>query len=115
MPRPIRGRPTITIIALAAFVVLLTAFVLIEQRVDQPLLPLHIVTDRARGGAYASILLAGGALFGVFIFLTYYLQQNLQAVAVDHRRRVSADDGADRLHVDLRRRPGSSPGPDPSR
>jgi EmrB/QacA subfamily drug resistance transporter len=67
----------VTIIALAASVVLLTTFVLIEQRSSHPLLPLHIITDRARGGAYASILLAGGALFGVFIFLTYFLQDNL--------------------------------------
>ncbi|MFZ0089012.1 MAG: MFS transporter [Solirubrobacteraceae bacterium] len=66
-----------TIIALAASVVLLTAFVLIERRHANPLLPLHIVWDRARGGAYASILLAGGGVFGVFLFLTYFMQQNL--------------------------------------
>ncbi len=42
-----------------------------------PLLPLHIVWDRARGGAYATIALAGSAVFAVFLFLTYYLQQNL--------------------------------------
>ena len=68
---------TVTIVALAASIILLCAFVFFEQRSDHPLLPLHIVTDRARGGAYLSILLAGGALFGVFIFLTYYLQDNL--------------------------------------
>src|SRR6201994_3741373 len=69
---------TTTIVAFVACVVLLLAFVLIERRVAHPLLPLHIVTDRARGGAYASILVAGGALFGVFIFLTYFLQDNLR-------------------------------------
>ncbi len=66
-----------TIISLAASVVLLTAFVLIERRTADPLLPLHIVTDRARGGAYASIALAGSGVFGVFLFLTYFMQQNL--------------------------------------
>ena len=66
-----------TIIALAASVVLLTAFVVIERRHPHPLLPLHIVWDRARGGAYASILLAGSGVFGVFLFLTYFMQQNL--------------------------------------
>jgi predicted MFS family arabinose efflux permease len=35
------------------------------------------VADRARGGAYLSILLAGAGVFAVFLFLTYYLQQNL--------------------------------------
>jgi EmrB/QacA subfamily drug resistance transporter len=68
---------TVTIVALIAGLVLLTAFVVIERRTDHPLLPLHVVWDRARGGAYASIALAGSGVFGVFLFLTYYLQQNL--------------------------------------
>jgi EmrB/QacA subfamily drug resistance transporter len=67
----------VTIIALAASVVLLTTFVLIERSTSDPLLPLHVVLDRARGGAYASIALAGSGVFGVFLFLTYYMQQNL--------------------------------------
>ena len=49
----------------------------LERRVSHPLLPLHIIWDRARGGAYATIALAGSAVFAVFLFLTYYLQQNL--------------------------------------
>ncbi len=67
----------ITIVALALSAVLLIAFVAVERRADHPLLPLHIVSDRARGGAYATIALAGSAVFAVFLFLTYYLQQNL--------------------------------------
>ena len=67
-----------TIIALVASPVLLTTFVVIESRVKDPLLPLHIVRDRARGGAYLSVLLAAAGLFGVFFFLTYYLQLNLR-------------------------------------
>ena len=35
------------------------------------------MTDRARGGAYLSILLAGAGVFAVFLFLTYYMQLNL--------------------------------------
>jgi EmrB/QacA subfamily drug resistance transporter len=66
-----------TIISLALGVVLLVAFVLYELRVDQPLLPLHIVWDRARGGAYASIGIAGASVFAVFLFLTFFMQQNL--------------------------------------
>jgi EmrB/QacA subfamily drug resistance transporter len=68
---------TATIVSLAASVVLLSAFVAVERRVQHPLLPLHIVSDRARGGAYATIAIAGSAVFAVFLFLTYYLQQNL--------------------------------------
>jgi EmrB/QacA subfamily drug resistance transporter len=66
-----------TIVSLAAGVVLLVAFVLFERHVEQPLLPLRIVWDRARGGAYASIAIAGAAVFAVFLFLTFFMQQNL--------------------------------------
>jgi EmrB/QacA subfamily drug resistance transporter len=67
-----------TIIALAASVVLLLTFVGIERRSGHPLLPLHIVRDRARGGAYLSILLAAAGIFGVFFFLTFFMQLNLR-------------------------------------
>ena len=68
---------SVTIVALAASAVLLCAFVAIESRVAHPLLPLRIVRDRARGGAYISVLLSASGIFGVFFFLTYYMQQNL--------------------------------------
>ena len=68
---------TATVVALIASPLLLTAFVLIERRVEHPLLPLHIVWDRARGGSYTAILLTGAGIFAVFLFLTYFLQQNL--------------------------------------
>jgi EmrB/QacA subfamily drug resistance transporter len=67
----------VTVIALAASVVLLVGFTQIERRASHPLLPLHIVLDRARGGAYASITLAGAGVFAVFLFLTYFMQENL--------------------------------------
>jgi EmrB/QacA subfamily drug resistance transporter len=67
----------ITVVALALSAVLLIGFISLERRVEHPLLPLHIVWDRARGGAYAAIALAGSAVFAVFLFLTYYMQQNL--------------------------------------
>jgi EmrB/QacA subfamily drug resistance transporter len=67
-----------TIIALVASPVLLITFVVIESRVKNPLLPLHIVRNRARGGAYLSVLLAAAGLFGVFFFLTYYMQLTLR-------------------------------------
>jgi MFS family permease len=68
---------TATIVALIASPVLLTAFVIIERRVKHPLMPLHIVWDRARGGSYAALLVTGAGVFAVFLFLTYFLQQNL--------------------------------------
>ncbi|MFI0239805.1 MFS transporter [Streptomyces sp. NPDC016845] len=54
--------------------VLLVAFVAVEARVKHPLLPLRVVADRNRGGVYASLGLAVIAMFGLFLFLTYYLQ-----------------------------------------
>ena len=48
---------------------------LAERRVSHPLLPLRVILDRARGGSYLSVGLTGIAVFGVFLFLTYYLQQ----------------------------------------
>ena len=68
---------TTTIVSLVAGAVLLTAFVAIQRRVAHPLLPLRVVLDRDRGGSYLAVGLSGIAIFGVFLFLTYYLQQNL--------------------------------------
>ena len=68
---------TATIVALVASAVLLLAFVVIESRVKHPLLPLHIVRNRARGGAYTAVLLTSAGVFGVFFFLTYYMQLTL--------------------------------------
>jgi EmrB/QacA subfamily drug resistance transporter len=67
----------LTIASLAASVVLLASFVGLQRRVAHPLLPLHVVVDRTRGGSYLAIALSGAGIFGVFLFLTYYLQQNL--------------------------------------
>ncbi|GAA3028102.1 MFS transporter [Streptomyces lactacystinicus] len=55
-------------------VALLAAFVLVERRTAHPLLPLHIVADRNRGGGALSVGLAMVGMFGLFLFLTYYLQ-----------------------------------------
>ncbi|TML02973.1 MAG: MFS transporter [Actinobacteria bacterium] len=67
----------LTIASLAAGVALLTAFVAIERRVEHPLLPLRVVADRARGGSFLAVAIVGAGMFGVFLFLTYYLQQTL--------------------------------------
>ena len=54
--------------------VLLGAFVVREARTEAPLLPLQIVLDRNRGGAYLAAAFAIAGMFGAFLFLTYYLQ-----------------------------------------
>jgi EmrB/QacA subfamily drug resistance transporter len=65
----------VTVGSLVAGVALLAAFAFAESRVRHPLLPLRVIVDRARGGSYISVGLTGIAVFGVFLFLTYYLQQ----------------------------------------
>ncbi len=68
---------TTTLGFLVASVLLLAAFVSIESRKSHPLLPLRVIADRNRGGSNLAILLVGVAMFGVFLFLTYYLQLTL--------------------------------------
>jgi len=63
-----------TVGLLAAGALLTVAFVLLERAARHPLLPLRVVLDRNRGGAFLASLLVGIALFGTFLFLTYYLQ-----------------------------------------
>jgi EmrB/QacA subfamily drug resistance transporter len=65
---------TLTIGCLVAGPLLLAVFVLAERRSPHPLLPLRVILDRSRGGSYVAIGLAGVGIFGVFLFLTYYLQ-----------------------------------------
>ena len=62
---------------LLAAVVLMIAFVLWQRRTPNPLLPLAIVLDRNRGAAYSSVLIAAVGMFGIFLFVTYYLQTSL--------------------------------------
>ncbi|GAA2470040.1 MFS transporter [Winogradskya humida] len=62
---------------LTAAAVLLAAFAALQTRVAHPLIPPRVLTDRTRGGALISLLLFGIGSFAVFLFLTYFLQQNL--------------------------------------
>jgi EmrB/QacA subfamily drug resistance transporter len=64
----------LTLGALVLGVVLLAAFVLAEQRSRHPLLPLRVILDPTRGGSYVAVFISGIAIFGTFLFLTYYLQ-----------------------------------------
>jgi EmrB/QacA subfamily drug resistance transporter len=67
----------VTIGSLVAGAALLLLFVWIEARVSHPLLPLRLLADRNRGASLMSIVITATGMFGVFLFLTYYLQQNL--------------------------------------
>jgi EmrB/QacA subfamily drug resistance transporter len=73
---------TITLVLLVVAVILLAAFVLVETRTSHPLLPLRVVRERNRGGAFLASLLTGAGLFAMFVFLSYYLQSVLHYSAL---------------------------------
>jgi EmrB/QacA subfamily drug resistance transporter len=62
---------------IAAGAVLLAAFTVVERRVAHPLVPLGIITDRTRGTAYLGALISGIGLIGMFLLVTFYLQNVL--------------------------------------
>ncbi|MCO5972565.1 MFS transporter [Actinoallomurus soli] len=59
---------------LAGAGVLIVAFVVVEAVTRAPLLPLRVVLDRNRAGAYLAVGLSVIGMFGLFLFMTYYLQ-----------------------------------------
>jgi EmrB/QacA subfamily drug resistance transporter len=63
-----------TIGFLAVGVVLLAVFVWIESRVSQPLLPLNIVANKVRGGAFLIQAVTGSVMIGATLYLTFHLQ-----------------------------------------
>ncbi|GAA1937642.1 MFS transporter [Kitasatospora viridis] len=66
-----------TVGLLVAAVLLLGAFVAVEARTAHPLVPLRLLADRTRGGSYLALLLVAAAMFGMFYFVTQYLQTAL--------------------------------------
>ncbi|GAA3215593.1 MFS transporter [Microbacterium terregens] len=75
------GSP-LTITFLAGGVALLVLFVWIETRTAQPLLPLRIVTNRMRGGAFLIQAIAGSVMIGSTLYLTFHLQIVMQMSAL---------------------------------
>ena len=72
----------LTVALLAGAAVALTAFVVIELRSTHALLPLRVVLDRNRGGAFLASLLVGCSMLGTFLFLTYFFQGTLHYSAL---------------------------------
>ncbi|GAA2935468.1 MULTISPECIES: MFS transporter [Streptomyces] len=59
---------------LAAGVLLLAAFAVVELRAPHPLLPMPVLLHRARAGALLAITLMFVAMFGFYLFMSYYTQ-----------------------------------------
>lgn len=64
-----------TLVALAAGVVLLVTFAIIESRVAHPLLPVRIFANRTRATSFVAMMIAPAAMFAMFYFLSLFIQQ----------------------------------------
>jgi len=63
--------------AFAVGAVLLATFVLLERRAAEPITPLRLFADRSRSASYAARLFLTAGMFGMFFFLTQFLQEVL--------------------------------------
>jgi EmrB/QacA subfamily drug resistance transporter len=66
---------TLSLFAVAA--VMRIGFVVLEANIKNPLLPLRVVLNRNRGGAYLTSITLGAGMMGMFLFMTYYFQGTL--------------------------------------
>lgn len=71
---PSRWSDPATLFWLGVSAVLLVSFFWIETHTKHPLLPMRVLLDRNRGGSYLVSLINGIGLFGMFLFLSLYLQ-----------------------------------------
>ncbi|WP_210593503.1 MFS transporter [Streptomyces sp. GESEQ-35] len=70
-------RDPLTLASFGAAVVILVLFILVERRSKQPITPLHMFADRNRAGTYGMMLSLAAAIFGMFFFLTLFVQNVL--------------------------------------
>ena len=57
--------------------ILLVIFTLWQEQAKNPLLPLRILSSRTRGGSLVALFITSVGIFGVFLFLSYYLEGTL--------------------------------------
>ncbi|MFD5818548.1 MFS transporter [Streptomyces sp. NPDC127038] len=67
----------LTLASFGAALVFLIAFIAVERRSRQPITPLWMFRDRNRSGVYAMMLSLSAAIFGMFFFLTLFVQNIL--------------------------------------
>ena len=67
----------VAVAAFAVAVVLLGLFLLTEARARQPITPLRLFADLGRSGSYLARLLLVAGMFGMFFFLTQFVQEIL--------------------------------------
>ncbi|MEV4334717.1 MFS transporter [Streptomyces sp. NPDC049597] len=67
-------RDPLTLASFGGAVVMLAAFVTVERRSKQPITPPHMFADRNRAATYGIMLCLAAAMFGMFFFLTLFVQ-----------------------------------------
>ncbi|MGH9020905.1 MAG: MFS transporter [Acidimicrobiales bacterium] len=77
------GSHAITATTFALSAVLVASFVAVERRREQPLLPMRLVTHRLRGPAYLTMLFVPAVMYGVFFFVSQYLEADLGFSAIE--------------------------------
>ncbi|MCU1490008.1 MAG: major facilitator superfamily 1 [Acidimicrobiaceae bacterium] len=77
-----RASSGVTIGSFVAGALLLSSFLVVERRRAQPLMPTRILFDRVRGPAYLDFLLVPAVMYGVFFFISQYLEANLHFSAI---------------------------------
>ncbi len=73
----------VAVLAFVAAAVLLAAFVAIEQRAEQPLVPLRLFERRVTASAYVTMLLVPAVLLGMYFFVAQFLQIVLGYSAIE--------------------------------
>lgn len=77
-----QGSRGVTILTFVLGVVLLTAFVKVERRIARPLFPLRLLADRTRASSYVVMMLVPAVMYGVFFFVSQYLEGTLHFSAI---------------------------------
>lgn len=73
---------TSTLTFLLGGLLILAIFIVIETKTSHPLLPLSILLNRNRGGAYLASFFVGIGMFAMFLFLSYFFQEVLNYTAL---------------------------------
>ncbi|MFJ6216287.1 MFS transporter [Streptomyces sp. NPDC092296] len=68
---------SLTLVAFAAAAVLLVTFIVVERRTQEPITPLHMFANRNRSGSYVMMLCLAAAMFGIFFYVTLFVQRTL--------------------------------------
>ncbi len=77
-----QGSHDVTIATFGIGAALLASFVGVEKKVEQPLFPFRLLSSRTRASSYLDMLLVPSVMYGVFFFVSQYLEGTLHFSAI---------------------------------